>query len=638
MSRKDNYLFRGFCRINIGTTILLFLVSMLSFTSSNSQSTNISGIINTYHSIVEVIPAKSAIRVGSTTGLSLFETIMIVQMKGATVNTTNNVSFGDTTALNNAGNYELNTVCGIKGDTVFLFYGILNSYTLTGKVQAVGIPNYYSAVIVDTLKAKPWDNASGTGGVLAFTVDENLTMNAPVSADGSGFNGGAYMLSNGDCSNFGAATSYYYNGNTLTPQNGAFKGESIYDFPAAQSGGRGAAANGGGGGNNHNNGGGGGANLAKAGDGGGNSSSTGCNMDIHGLGGKPLSSWNGKKIFLGGGGGAGHSNNTVSSGGGSGGGIIFIRAKNLIATNTKISANGNAGGNSVSDGAAGGGGGGTIITAITNYSGTLSIEAKGGNGGTSNDGGNLKRCYGAGGGGSGGVIYFSGNAPGATIAFTGGLAGPETGRDPACNALRAATAGSDGSTVTNYSYKSSLTPSAYCEAIPLPVGLINFTATVQSKQNVLLQWKLDKTFSDKQIVIERSSNFTSWQTVTTIENASVKTIQQFTDKTPMEGISFYRLKTISKTNAISYSSLQRVNILPLSEKFKVYPNPAKDKITIEGEFSPDAILEFYSAEGKLIFKKSITSFQHIIHINLPILNSGIYFLKIDGQVKKIMIP
>ncbi|MES1214917.1 MAG: hypothetical protein ABUT20_05310 [Bacteroidota bacterium] len=469
--------------------IIVLLSGLLFSIQLTAQTTNISGVVNTYYSVVEIIPAKACIRLNTTSGLSPSETIMLIQMKGASVLTANNNTFGDTTSLNNAGNYELNTICGMRGDSVFLFYNILNNYTISGKVQLVGIPTYYSAVVTDTLKALPWNNATGTGGVIALDIDQNLTLNAPISADNSGFSGGAYVVSSGTCSNASPANGYIYNASTTNPQSGAFKGESVFEVTPAQSGGRGAVANGGGGGNNHNNSGGGGANLTAGGDGGGNSSTKGCLANLNGLKGKALSSWNGKKIFSGGGGGAGHSdaNSTPTYGGGNGGGIIFVRAKNLISNNSKISANGQLGGPTLSDGASGGGGGGTIIADIENYSGTLAIEAKGGNGGAENDGLNIKYCYGAGGGGSGGVIYLSGGLPPATLAITGGLAGAETGRDPACNAIIPAVAGSTGVTVTNYSYASSVIPANYCTAIALPVGITYFKALL-NKQKVLLQW------------------------------------------------------------------------------------------------------------------------------------------------------
>jgi len=334
----------------------LILLQVLILCALISTSQNISGIVNSYYKVIEVIPAKACVRLNTVVGLAHLQKTLLIQMKGASVNTTNTSSFGDTTSLNSAGNYEIAIICAIDGDSVFMFHNFLNNYTVADKVQLVKFGEYYSANVIDTLKAAPWNNTSGTGGVIAISVSQDLTLNAPIYADSSGFRGGAYVLSNGSCSNFFAATGYFYNASLSAPQNGAYKGESIFDFPINQSGGRGAPANGGGGGNNHNNGGAGGANLSAGGFGGGNSSSAGCATELHGLAGKALSSWSGKKIFFGGGGGAGHSNGTVtiSKGGGHGGGIILIQAENILGNGYKISANGGKGGNAASDGASGG--------------------------------------------------------------------------------------------------------------------------------------------------------------------------------------------------------------------------------------------------------------------------------------------
>ena len=386
------------------------LLSFFYFFNAFGQTTNISGIVNTYHQVIEIIPAKACVRVTNTGALNVNTKVLIVQMKGASVNTANNSSFGDTTSLNNAGNYETGTICYIIGDSVFLFHTLLNNYTpATGKVQLVQFAEYYSADVTDTIKAAPWNNTTGTGGVIALFCIQDLTLNKPVYADSGGYRGGGFVLSSGSCFNSPLdATGYIYNGASTGPQNGAYKGEGVADLTTAQSGGRGAPANGGGGGNNHNNSGGGGANLNSGGRGGGNSSTAGCTSILKGEAGKALGNWGGQKIFMGGGGGAGHSNGGIyTKGGGNGGGIIFIWADNLIGNGQLITAGGGRGGQSQSDGAGGGGAGGTIIMHVTNYTGSAAIQANGGDGGSSEDAGNVARCFGGGGGGAGGAIYFT---------------------------------------------------------------------------------------------------------------------------------------------------------------------------------------------------------------------------------------
>jgi hypothetical protein len=636
-----NCSFKQVISVSTGLNTVLLAIALFSLQTSFSQTTNISGIVNTYHNVVEIVPAKAAIRVSSTAGLSLSQTIMIIQMKGASVITTNGATFGNVTSLNNAGNYELGVICGLRGDSIFLFHTLANTYTITGKVQVIGMPTYYNAVVTDTLRAQTWNNATGTGGVIAINVEETLTLNKPVYADAAGFNGGDYVLSNGSCNNFAPANAYIYNASATGPQNGGYKGESIYDVTAGQSGGRGAVASGGGGGNNHNNGGGGGANLAAGGNGGGNSSSASgaCKTDLKGLGGKALNTAGGTKIFPGGGGGAGHSNQNVTPtvGAGNGGGIIFIHANTLISNNEKISANGGVGGNAISDGASGGGGGGTIIADIENYSGTLTVRVSGGNGGTENDGGNIGYCYGAGGGGGGGAVYFKNGLPVATIQVNGGAAGAELGRDPGCNPIIAAVAGSAGGSFTNYSYTRSVVPGNYCAAIPLPLGLIYFKAILRNNKNVLLQWKIAETPGTKKYDIEKSINQRDWATVAVFTNASQKNLYEYVDANPFAGNNYYRLKITDANYKITYSALQKVYVQSPGEQLVVYPNPAKENIIIEGELPVATKIRLLSADGKLIIQKEIVTNQHRTQFNLPALTPGVYFIQVNNLMKKIVI-
>src|SRR5262245_24322564 len=89
--------------IPLKMTRQLTLFLALAFFSLNSPAqTNISGIVNSYYKVIEVIPAKACVRLNTTAGLSMNDKAMVVQMKGATLNTANTAlpNFGDTTSLN----------------------------------------------------------------------------------------------------------------------------------------------------------------------------------------------------------------------------------------------------------------------------------------------------------------------------------------------------------------------------------------------------------------------------------------------------------------------------------------------------------------------------------------------------------
>jgi hypothetical protein len=343
---------------------------------------------------------------------------------------------------------------------------------------------------------------------------------------------------------------------------------------------------------------------------------------------------------MGGGGGSGHANNgfVSSNGGGHGGGIIFIQANDLTGNGHKISANGQIGGPAASDGASGSGAGGTIIMNVNNYIGTTAIEANGAVGGTENDGGNINYCYGGGGGGSGGVIYFSGTTPLAPVSstVTGGGAGPELGRDVSCAAAVPSAAGSVGLIIPNYTYSSSLVFSnSYC-AVLLPVELSSFTARFANEQT-RLNWKAPQPETINRFLIERSDNGTGWATIAEQVAVEGTITYQAVDPYPQPGYHLYRIKIIKKSNAVVYSSVQRIYVPGKNKDITIYPNPAINKIYITGASSGSA-LTLSDISGKLIWQKRAITNQGIIEVVLPSLPSGVYIIKIDGVAKRLIIP
>jgi hypothetical protein len=131
--------------------------------------------------------AANLINVSSATGFSVGDTVLLIQMKGASVDVTNTSSFGSVTLLNNAGNYEFAVIATITGNQIGIYGTLQNSYDVSGYVQLVSVPVYGDANITSTLTASDWNGT--TGGILVFFVQNTLTMNAQVNLDGRGFSG-----------------------------------------------------------------------------------------------------------------------------------------------------------------------------------------------------------------------------------------------------------------------------------------------------------------------------------------------------------------------------------------------------------------------------------------------------------------
>src|SRR5215471_12573979 len=146
-----------------------FLLFYFLIVKTAAQS--ISGVINNYCKVTNVNTVTNSVTVSSAAGLSQGIRVLVIQMKGASFNSTNSALFGDITAMNTAGYYEYNTICSIASNIVLLEYPLQHNYDVTGNVQLVTVPQYHNVKVTDTLKCSPWNSTSGTGGVLVLQVD-----------------------------------------------------------------------------------------------------------------------------------------------------------------------------------------------------------------------------------------------------------------------------------------------------------------------------------------------------------------------------------------------------------------------------------------------------------------------------------
>jgi PKD repeat protein len=408
--------------------VLLPLSWLFFAENTHAQSTSqISGIVNRYAAVLDFDSCVGKVIVSDTTGFRTGESILIFQMQGATIFSSNNFLYGVVNAMNFAGRYERAEIANVEANAIFLANRPVYSFLLDGQVQLVTLPHFDDVVVSDTLRPLPWNGQ--IGGIVALDVAGTLTLDAPIVADGAGFRGAtSYVAPSNNCTWVFPETGYAY---ALGNWRGGPKGEGIaIGLPGSELG-RGPQSTGGGGGNDHNSGGGGGANVSDGGDGGDNDEPSlfGCDGYYPGIGGyEPFSLQN--RLFLGGGGGAGHTNNLFTGNGANGGGLIFVRAGSIVGANPKVSANGAAALTSTGDGAGGGGAGGSIWLEANSVTPALIVRAIGGRGGNSGNQ-NGDRCLGPGGGGAGGRIVT--NVSGANLIVQGGQPGIVQDSQNGCN-------------------------------------------------------------------------------------------------------------------------------------------------------------------------------------------------------------
>lgn len=523
----------------------LFLLCLITSTLSTAQNTPISGIVNRYAAVTGIDTCQGLLYISDTSGFAKNDVVLLIQMQGAEIASGNNSAFGTIQVMHAAGYYERAVIDSVGAGVISLTQQLVHSYQMAGKVQVVRIATYTSAMVMDTVFAKPWDGT--TGGIVALEVSNTLTLNAPVMADGAGFRGGlAAVVPGNNCNFLIPEAAYYYAANNW---RGSRKGEGIALIETGKELGRGAQANGGGGGNDHNAGGGGGGHIGRGGGGGENDepSSFGCDGYFPGKGGNPVQD-TAFRLFPGGGGGAGHANNTLNGSGANGGGILMIRAAALAGSQPILSANGKNAALADGDGGGGGGAGGTIWLETNVAPPNLQLFANGGRGGnTSNNNGN--RCFGPGGGGAGGRILS--NLNGINIP-SGAAAGIVTNSSGSCNgASNNAGTGENG----------------WVETLPVfPQG------TLALQPQILLSPQLDTVCIGQPALFYAQTNAGNWQTHWQLSNDGInwQDIQAGTGYTGFQGDTLLVNPALSTQNGLFYRiQLERTGC------YEVFSSPAQ---------------------------------------------------------------
>jgi hypothetical protein len=632
------------------------MVCLLFLSSSASWAQNISGVVNIYRKVLWADSAKGAVKLSNVSGFGAYvgRKVMIVQMKGATIDQTNAASYGNISSIKEAGNYEIGTICGFLSDTMVMERKFTNFYDVAGYVQCVIFPQYNADVTVtDTLKAQAWDSTAGTGGVLAIEVPGTLYLNKPVFADGKGFKGGEYLNYTSGCTFTTGTTDYYMGYNATGSLQGGKKGEGITVYNAGQQYGRGKLANGGGGGNRFNAGGAGGSNYS-AGGLGGNRIAGSCQSNSQAVGGLGLSTYYSQgRVFLGGGGGGGHSNDDYGMGGGDGGGIVYIKAASIVANaalpaDNKISANGLRpsrtlplssvpGNTSSSDGSGGGGGGGVVILNVASVAGNLVVEANGAQGGDSEVGGNLQ-CCGPGGGGGGGVVSLAMSSTPANIATStqGGANGVTLTTYSSCpvGSSNAATAGTAGATLYNFTLAAPKDSSPICKQV-VPLYIAASIAGYQQGNNRFFTGTVSHADNVQYCSLQKAFEPGSFITVATLHNNSTLHYQ-FTETMATPTPAIYRIQVITKDGNITYSPVLRMgnNSVDKNLSFTVYPNPSRQKISVQvyAGKAASGTIHIINAQGQVLKAQShfFSRGYNVFPVLLNDLPAGALLLKISS--------
>jgi hypothetical protein len=173
---------------------------------------------------------------------------------------------------------------------------------------------------------------------------------------------------------------------------------------------------------------------------------------------------------------------------------------------------------------------------------------------------------------------------------------------------------------------------------PLPVVLGSFAASLNPDNSVLVSWTTDQEVNSSYFAVQRSSNGSDYTTIGTVAakgNSSTASSYSFTDKSPFNGIDYYRLQMVNLDGsyAFSWPSVVRSELV---QNISVFPNPAKNYIyvTLGGSVATNAV-RLIDLNGKVLQEQRLNATSLNTTISMPVSGyaQGIYILqaiKADG--------
>ena len=175
---------------------------------------------------------------------------------------------------------------------------------------------------------------------------------------------------------------------------------------------------------------------------------------------------------------------------------------------------------------------------------------------------------------------------------------------------------------------------------PLPIELVDFNAKVVDGNHVQLNWTTASEINNDYFTVEKSADSKKWHVVTTVKGAgnSNSTISyQSIDKTPYEGISYYRLKQTDFDGKYSYSDIINVNVRIPDNQVKIYPNPTSSIITILANKNELETINIYNVLGKDVTNQAVFMQKNNgkVMMDLSNLSAGTYYLKTKTTAHKV---
>ncbi|MFQ5334521.1 MAG: kelch repeat-containing protein, partial [Flavobacteriales bacterium] len=179
----------------------------------------------------------------------------------------------------------------------------------------------------------------------------------------------------------------------------------------------------------------------------------------------------------------------------------------------------------------------------------------------------------------------------------------------------------------------------------LPIELLNIQVELLPSGQARVSWETATEINSCAFSVQRSADGREFEDIGRVEGMGFSDSRQryaITDRTPLEGTSYYRLKQTDCNGSVSYSAM-----LPLHSRnasLSIYPNPASNYINIQRNGAKSETLEVHVADlnGSLVDEFLLKCGKNDVCsdiIDLKGLEQGMYCLRFvsSGTYYKPMV-
>ncbi|HRI22775.1 MAG TPA: T9SS type A sorting domain-containing protein, partial [Panacibacter sp.] len=167
--------------------------------------------------------------------------------------------------------------------------------------------------------------------------------------------------------------------------------------------------------------------------------------------------------------------------------------------------------------------------------------------------------------------------------------------------------------------------------VVMPITYNHFNA-IQNQQYITLNWQTATELSNKHFAVERGNDAISFTSIADVSGAGSSTATHdyyYTDKLPVQGTNYYRLKQIGADGKFSYSKTVSIGFLKPGS-IQLFPNPAKEQLTVKGlNAAVTSTIAVLDIQGKelLKFKAKASTYS----FSISSLAAGTYMVSVKDD-------